>query len=198
MSALTLEERILHLRVAVMEEARAEGNAIMKQHEDALQGVFEQHKAEGKRQSETRIKAEGVNARQQLNMAMSKAQLELKREIGKMHKDLKKKLFHEVEQQLHDFMKTEEYKSLLVKYIEKAAQFAGGEEMTIYINPTDADIKEYLEEHTGMQLTVSKEDFIGGVRAVIHKRNILVDHAYKGALESEYQKFLFKGGAGIG
>lgn len=198
MSALTLEERILHLRVAVMEEARAEGNAIMKQHEDALQNVFEQHRAEGKRQSETRIKAEGVSARQQLNMAMSKAQLELKREIGKMHKDLKKKLFHEVEQVLQDFMNTEEYRGLLVKYIEKAAQFAGGEEMTIYINPTDADMKEYLEEHTGMQLTVSKEDFIGGVRAVIHKRNILVDHAYKGALESEYQKFLFKGGAGIG
>ena len=108
MSALTLEERILHLRVAVMEEARAEGNAIMKQHEDALQNVFEQHRAEGKRQSETRIKAEGVSARQQLNMAMSKAQLELKREIGKMHKDLKKKLFHEVEQVLQDFMKTEE------------------------------------------------------------------------------------------
>lgn len=170
----------------------------MKQHEDALQNVFEQHRAEGKRQSETRIKAEGVSARQQLNMAMSKAQLELKREIGKMHKDLKKKLFHEVEQVLQDFMNTEEYRGLLVKYIEKAAQFAGGEEMTIYINPTDADMKEYLEEHTGMQLTVSKEDFIGGVRAVIHKRNILVDHAYKGALESEYQKFLFKGGAGIG
>ena len=179
---MTLEERILHLRVAVMEEARAEGNAIMKQHEDALQNVFEQHRAEGKRQSETRIKAEGVSARQQLNMAMSKAQLELKREIGKMHKDLKKKLFHEVEQVLQDFMKTEEYRGLLVKYID----------------PTDADMKEYLEEHTGMQLTVSKEDFIGGVRAVIHKRNILVDHAYKGALESEYQKFLFKGGAGIG
>lgn len=195
---MTVEEKILKLRVAAMEEARAEGNTIMKRHEDALRKLAEQHKEEARRQSETRIKAESTGARQQLNMAMSKAQLEMKREIGKKHKELKKKLFHEVELRLQEFMKTEEYKHLLVKYIEKAAQFAGGEEMTIYINPTDESLKTYLEEHTGMELTISKEDFVGGVRAVIHKRNILIDHAYKGALESEYHKFLFKGGAAIG
>ena len=33
-------------------------------------------------------------------------------------------------------------------------------------------LKEYLEEHTGMSLTVSKEDFIGGVRAVIHDKRM--------------------------
>ena len=71
------------------------------------------------------------------------------------------------------------------------------EKMTIYLNPSDARWKDYLEEHTGMKLTISKEDFIGGVRAVIHERNILVDYAFKGALENESQKFSFKGGAGI-
>ena len=198
MATLTIEEKILHLRVAAMEEARAEGNAIMQQHEEALRNLAGQHKEEAIRQSETRIKAEGVSARQQLNMAMSKAQLEMKREIGAMHRDLKKQLFREVEEKLQEFMRTEEYRDLLVKYIEKSAQFADGEEMTIYINPTDAGMKTYLEEHTGMELTVSKEDFVGGVRAVSHKRNILIDHAYKGALESEYHKFLFRGGAAIG
>ena len=87
--------------------------------------------------------------------------------------------------------------SKVVTYIEKAARFADGKEMTIYLNPSDARWKDYLEEHTGMKLTISKEDFIGGVRAVIHERNILVDYAFKGALENESQKFSFKGGAGI-
>ena len=87
--------------------------------------------------------------------------------------------------------------SKVVTYIEKAAGFADGKEMTIYLNPSDARWKDYLEEHTGMKLTISKEDFIGGVRAVIHERNILVDYAFKGALENESQKFSFKGGAGI-
>ena len=180
-----------------MEEARAEGNAIMKQHEDALMSVFEQHRIEAIRQSETRVKAEQVNAKQQLNMAMSKAQLELKRELGKTQNQLKVELFQEVEELVQNYMKTEEYKHLLVAYINKAAAFADGAAMTIYINPTDEDKKEYLEEHTGMALTVSKEDFIGGVRAVIKERNILIDRAFKGAIENEYREFIFRGGAGV-
>lgn len=194
---MTLEEKISHLQSAAMEEARAKGNAIIKQHEEALEQIFEQHKAEAVRQSDTRIKAETTNAKQQLNMASSKAQLGLKRELGKIQADLKNRLFDEVYELVDAYMKTEDYKRLMVTYIESAAKYANGETMTLYINPTDADKKSYLEEHTGMTLTISKEDFIGGVRAVIHERNILIDHAFKGAIDNAYHKFSFKGGAGI-
>ena len=181
-----------------MEEARAKANEIRKQHERTLTGVLDQHKGEANRQYDVRVKAESVNARQQQNMAVSKAQLELKREYGKRQKQLKKELFKEVRENVYDFMKTEKYKELLVQYISNAANFAKGDELTIYINPSDADKKEYLEERTGMVLTISKEDFIGGVRSVVREKNILIDHAYKGALEKEYQDFMFRGGTGIG
>ena len=180
MAHLTNEEKITHIRTAAMEEARAEANAIVKQHEDALRSVFEQHQIEARRQSETRVRAESVTAKQQLNMAMSKAQLELKREMGKTQTELKTELFEEVQLKLLAFMRTEEYKE--------------GMAMTIYINPSDADKKTYLEERTGMTLTISKVDFIGGVRAVVPEKNVLVDYAFKGALENEYQKFQFRGG----
>ena len=60
-----------------------------------------------------------------------------------------------------------------------------------------ANSKAALEK-TGFTLSISKEDFIGGIRAVIPERNILVDYAFKGALEREYQKFAFGGGMGSG
>lgn len=194
---MTLEEKISHLQSAAMEEARAQGNAIIKQHEEALQSVFEQHRAEAVRQSETRLKAEATNARQQLNMAASKAQLELKRELSRTQGELKNKLFDEVLRLVDGYMKTDDYKRLLIAYIESAARYANGEPMTLYLNPSDEDKMAYLQEHTGMTLTVSKEDFIGGIRAVIPGRNILIDHAFKGAIDNEYHKFSFKGGAGI-
>ena len=184
---MTLQEKTAHIKDAAMLEARMQADAIVGQHRKALENINEQHKAEILRQSETRIKAEVTLAKQQFAMAASKAQLELKRELGKTQKQLKKEIFREVEEKLQEFMKTEGYKRHLVSYVEKAAKFAGGEEMTLYINETD-----------GMTLTVSKEDFVGGVRAVIHGRNILIDYAYKGALEREYQNFTFKGGTGIG
>ncbi len=195
---MTIQEKTEHLKDAAMLEARMQANAIIDQHRKALENINEQHRAEAVRQFETRIKAEQTSAKQQLSMASSKAQLDLKRELGKTQKKFKKKLFQEVSERLDEYMQTEDYKKLLVEYIEKAAKFANGEAMTIYINPSDEDKKKYLEEHTGMTLTVSKEDFIGGLRVVIHKRNILIDYAFKGAVDREYHKFAFKGGTGIG
>ena len=83
---MTIDERVAHLQEAAMEEARAKANAIVKQHEQTLTNVLNQHKGESNRQSDVRIKAETVSARQQQNMAVSKAQLELKREYGKRQK----------------------------------------------------------------------------------------------------------------
>lgn len=195
---MTLQERIDHIKDSAMLEARTQANDIVEKHRRALVNINEQHKAEARRQSETRVKAELTGARQQYNMAASKAQLELKRELGKTQKKLKEALFQEVLEQLQEYMKTDEYMKTLITYIEKAIGFVNGESMTIYINPTDEDKKKYLEEHTGLTLTVSKEDFIGGIRAVLHERNILIDYAFKGGIEREYHKFAFKGGTGIG
>ena len=129
-----------------MQEARSKGNAIVEQHKKALTHVFEQHKAEALIQADTRIKAEKTSVKQQLGMANSKAALELKRELGAAQKRLKKQLFKEVEEKLSAYMKTEKYQDLLVKYIEKAVAYSDRGEMTIYVNPTDADKKAYLEE----------------------------------------------------
>ena len=66
---MTLEEKIAHLQATSMEQARLEGNVIIDTHQAALEKVFEDHKAEAIRQSETRIKAEAANAKLSLNQA---------------------------------------------------------------------------------------------------------------------------------
>lgn len=194
---MTLEEKIAHLQESSMEEARSEGNQIIKSHADALEHIFNDHKAEARRQSETRIKSETTRAKQQLNKAMAKSQIELKREQGKCQTELKNRLFEEVNELIINYMKTPQYIDYLSAHIMSAAQFADGEDLTIFINPTDEDKKADLESRTGMRLTVSREDFTGGIRAVIHERNILIDHSFKSAIGTEYDKFLFIGGGSI-
>lgn len=194
---MTLEEKMEHLQAVSMEEARAEGNAIIDNYRAALKKVLEDHKDEAILQSQTRIKGETVNARQQLNQATAKAQLELKRKQGKIQQELKDKIFEETMTLVSDYMKTEEYEDFLVRCIRKAVTFADGEEMTIYINPSDGQKQSDLEKASGAKLTVSAEDFIGGVRAVIRGRNILIDNSFKTQLRNEYDRFLFSGGDGI-
>lgn len=193
---MTLEEKIAHLQTTSMEQARAEGNAIIDAHKEALEKLFEDHRAEALRQSETRIKAETTNARLSLNQAAAKSQLEIKRRQGKVQQELKDKIFEEAMGLVNDYMKTEAYGDFLVKCIRQAMHFAGQDPVTIYINPSDETKRSDLEDATGVHLTVSAEDFIGGVRAVIRSRNILIDNSFRTQLRIEYDKFIFLGGDG--
>ena len=191
---MTLEEKIAHLQSTSMEQARAEGNAIIDSHREALEKLLEDHRSEARRQSETRVKAETTNARLSLNQAAAKSQLEIKRRQGKVQQELKDKIFEEAESLIDEYMKTEAYDDFLIRCIRHAADFAGSDPVIIYINPTDADWKDALERATNAELTVSAEDFRGGVRAVIRSRNILIDNSFKTQLRNEYDKFMFAGG----
>ena len=53
-----------------------------------------------------------------------------------------------------------------------------------------------LEDATRVHLTISAEDFRGGVRAVIRSRNILIDNSFSTQLKEQYDKFVFLGGDG--
>ena len=170
-----------------MEQARAEGNAIIDSHREALDKVFEDHKAEALRQSETRIKAETTNAKLALNQALAKSQQELK-----------DKIFEEAQDLIHAFMKTEAYDDFLIRCIRSAVRFAGTDPVTVYINLSDEKKKTVLEDATQVHLSVSAEDFIGGVRSVIRSRNILIDNSFQTQLKDQYDKFIFEGGDGIG
>lgn len=177
-----------------MEDARAKGNAIIKEHQDALDQIFTEHKETALRQAELTLKSETEKARQSLNREMAKAQIDLKREQGKCQTDLKNRLFKRIHVLMNEYMQTEAYKTLLVSYIQKSLDFANGEPLIIYINPTDAHLKADLEAATGAALTISREDFIGGTRAVMNERRILIDNSFCSALSEEYDKFLFLGG----
>lgn len=191
---MTIEEKLKYLQDASMEDARAKGNEIINEHRHALDQILKEHKETASRQAELTLKTETANARQSLNKAMAKAQIELKREQGKCQTDLKNRLFKRVLVLTKEYMQTEDYKKFLEKRIQASLDFANNEEIHIYINPSDAHLKEELEEKTGASLTVSREDFIGGTRAVMQKRRILIDYSLKSALDEEYDKFLFLGG----
>lgn len=194
---MTLEEKIAHLQTTSMEQARAEGNVVIDSHKEALEKVFEDHKAEALRQAETRIKAETTSARLALNQAAAKSQLEIKRRQGTVQQELKDKIFKEALSLVEDYMKTEAYEDFLIRCIRQAKEFAGEEDVVIYINPSDEKKRSALEDAARVRLTVSAEDFIGGVRAVIRSRNVLIDNSFRTQLRNEYDKFLFLGGDGI-
>ena len=191
---MNLEEKIRRLQETSMEEARAEGNAIIDNYRAALDKVLEAHKEEALLQSETRVKAETISAKQQLNRAMAKTQLDMKRQLGKVSLELKDQIFEETLALVNGYMNTDAYEDYLIKCIRHAVAFANGEHVVIYLNVSDEKRRSDLEDATGVRLTISAEDFIGGIRAVIRSHNILIDHSFQSALRNEYDSFVFSGG----
>lgn len=193
---MTLEEKIAHLQTSSMEQARLEGNDIIDSHRELLEKELADHKKEVTHQSKLRIMEEKTKAKLALNQTRAKYQLEQKRRRGKVQQELKDKIFDEARQLVGEYMKSEDYDEFLVKCIRQAEKYAGDDLVTIYINASDEEKRKKLEEVTGVSLKISKEDFIGGVRAVIHSRNILIDHSFFTQLRDEYEKFLL-GGDGV-
>lgn len=194
---MTLEEKLSYMQAAVMEDARAGTNRIIDTYRDGLEKLFNEHKSESLLSSQTQIKSESVKAKQQLNQALAKAHLDLKREESRLTQTLKDNIFKEVKTLLTEYMKTPEYEAYLTECIQGVLKIAGDDEKTIFLNPSDLSLKATLEEKNGVTLTISENDFCGGIRTMIPARNILVDDSFETKLWHEYYEFLFIGGDSV-
>ena len=54
--------------------------------------------------------------------------------------------------------------------------------------------KASLEQKLSVTLTISAMPFLGGVRAVIPEKNILIDNSFETLLNEERENFIFHGG----
>ena len=114
--------------------------------------------------------------------AQRKAELQIRLGRESLEREMNKELFRE---QLR--IKREMTK----KQIKEAAHFAGTDDIMIYIDPSDADRLKELEDATKAHLTVSDTEFMGGTRAVIQSRNILIDNSFETKLKEAKEAFSF-------
>ena len=141
-----------------------------------------------------RSKQKQTSARREINKALSAEQLTIKRDWTRKQNELKEKIFSEVKELLESFTKTPEYENYLTAKIKEALDFAGNDEITIYLSPEDRSLAERLQQTTGAAIQLAKDSFLGGILATIPHKNILIDHSFSGNFETAYKEFKFDGG----
>lgn len=191
---MTNEEKLRSFQTITMEEARKKGNEELKAYTESFNQSFEEYKAMKEQQAELTLKAERDNLYREKNKAVSLEQIQLRHAYTKRYEELKGKLFVEVQDKLAEYMELPEYEKLLEKLVRKNKEFAGEEEVIIYIDPADAERKSSLQAATGVMLTVSEYSFGGGIRAVLPQRNVLIDDSFQTRLKEAMENFSFKGG----
>ena len=191
---MTIEEKLQHFYDSSIEEAYQEASQMIEEHKKNLDAMLSEHKKSRRQSAEAEVKAEAENARREVNKALSAQQLMIKRNWTKKQNELKDKLFAEVQNLLEDFVKTPEYDSYLCRKIKDAQDFAGEDELHIYLTPSDSSRLESISQKTGAELRLADEEFIGGIRAIIPGKNILIDNSFREAFLACKKNLKFDGG----
>ena len=191
---MTIDEKLSHFYDITVEDARTKAAAILEEHKEALEKITAERKALSEENAQAQIKAETANARREVNKALSAEQLTIKRDWTKKQNELKEKLFSEVKELLDSFIKTPEYETYLTGKIKEALAFAEDDEISVYLSPEDSALAEKLQQTTGVTIQIAKDSFLGGIRATIPQKNILIDHSFAGNFEAAYKEFKFDGG----
>lgn len=194
---MNINEKLEHFENITIEEAKINSNKIIEDYILSLDKILEEHKKEKLRQAALQLKTESEQLERKKNTELAKEQLLLKRFFNKQQNDLREKLFVELKDLLGRFTDTREYNEMLIRQIKKAKEFAREDEITIYIDLSDSSKLNSLQVATNTNLTVSEYSFLGGTRAVIPSRNILIDNSFEtklAELEAEFT-FDFDGGS---
>jgi len=206
-AVLTTEEKLERFQQFCMEDVRVRSSKLLDEYTDALEKTFAEHQADAHRHAEMQMKMETAKIRREMNRKLSTEQINLKRTLGHKQDELKDKLFAGLRDKLADFMKTTGYVRLLEKQIAAAIQIAGDEPLVIYLDPADRDKADSLsfydkpDQSHRADIRISEYSFLGGTRAVIPGKNILIDNSFQTRMAEERDNFQFdlrKGGAGRG
>lgn len=118
-------------------------------------------------------------------------QISIRKISGQKLEELRGKIFSELRNRLARFMETPRYEHLLEEQIKKAKEFAGEDEIHVYIDPADQTKEQLLSLNTDCDIRVSRYSFLGGTRAVIASRNILIDNSFETKLKEAEKRFRF-------
>lgn len=191
---MTTEEKLQHFYDFSMESAQKESEQILTEYKAVLNNQFHEHQLAKKAEAQAQLNNETSLLKRNINKTLSAEQLTIKRKISKKQNEIKDELFDKVKEKLMAYKETPDYLDYICRKIDDAEVFASGDAMTLYIDPSDAALLEAIQEKTGVTPTISREVFLGGMRAVISSKNILIDNSFLTLLTETKHNFTFDGG----
>ncbi len=188
---MEIKEKLELFHEAVLQAAGEQSESLLEEYKKSYKENLDAYELQKQKEQETGERIEEAKLRKEWNRQVSEQALLLKKEYHEFTEQKKELLFEKVIELLEEYRKTDAYKESLVRAIGKAKKFAREETVIIYLNQTEAAWKEELEQKTSCELTISTMEFMGGIRAVIRSKNILIDESFATKLEQERENYSF-------
>jgi Archaeal/vacuolar-type H+-ATPase subunit E len=191
---VTKEEKLKHFYDSAIESVTIQSQQMLNEYSSALDKQFSEHKEDMLRKSELEIAIEKDRLERKINKEISLEEIKSRRIISGISEELKQKLLIEIKDKFEIYTTTPEYRKKLAEQIKEAKAIAKDNEIIVYIDPVDLTHKISLERETGIVLLVAEETFMGGIKAYIPDKNLLIDSSFKNKLEEIAHDVALKGG----
>ena len=191
---MTTEEKLEVFYNHSIEIAQREAERLVTDHQAALDQLFSDHQTTKQRQEAAELEAETAKLKRDNNKDLSAEQLQIKRTLSLKHLEYKDMLFGEVQDKLMAFKQRPEYVDYLCRKIRSALEFAPKDPIEFFLDASDSGLAEQVAANSGVKVEIDKESFLGGLRAVIPSRNILIDNSFASMLQEERDSFIFEEG----
>ncbi len=188
---MNTEETLKHFKEICEADAKQQAERLLTEHRSTLEQRFANHKEEALRRQRSQLQIEENHILREENRNASIERLDYQKELSDLREDLKDRLFVELRDRLANFMETPEYTAMLKQQIREALAFSGDDEIHIYLDPTDEALLQELDLELRTNLRISRYSFLGGTRAVIPGKNILIDNSFKSKLSDARARFQF-------
>lgn len=189
---MNIEDKLAHFMDVSKQTASEKHDKIIAQYKTQLDNIFEDHKTEALRKAALSEKIATDSLQRSFRKDLSHEQVTIKQNLSLKMNHLKNELFTEVLTLLAEFKQSPAYIQLLTDQILQAKAAAkDADDMTIYIDPEDSVYQKQLEEAANVPLTISSYSFMGGTRAVIPSKNILIDESFQSKIDEKRDHFNF-------
>lgn len=188
---MNVTEKLKHFEDVCNHDAQTKSDQMIADYTQSLEKILTAHMEAATRLADARIQTESEKIRRDINKQLSIRQIDIKRTYSGKQEELKGMIFTELRDRLAQYMETSQYDELLEAQIKKAQEFAKDEEVHVYIDPSDKAKQNLLAIRTRCDIRVSEYSFLGGTRAVIASKNVLIDNSFETKLKEAEENFQF-------
>jgi len=179
--------KLEHFTDVVLKEANEKREQIQQEMEDELNLACMQAKEKALKNQDEILKLEMYKIEQSKNKQLRKAETEARKVMAKLRNEKINEIFIEVKDGVYEFMKTDEYRELLLKGIkEHREQY---DNFIVYVTKNDMKHCDFIKQHIDVMMEESEDDFIGGYKIKLNFKNAVIDNSYERKLEEARKDF---------
>lgn len=187
---MTIEEKLVIFEESAINAATEKRTEIVSEYERNLKADYENKKHLLNEKAALKLKTQSEELKRKSNQMLSTEILNAKRLTSEKAVALTNALFDDVKEKLLEFKKTPQYEKLLIDQILYAIDFSENMPMTVYLDESDKMLAGKLWRLTNQELSISNTSFLGGTKAVIHEKNILIDNSFLTRMNELKEEFM--------